>query len=142
MRVYIPVTFVGLRRAADSGALPSSGWHALMLPDDPEVGEDDAEYDALRSAADESLTALRSEPEAPRRRAVVVATIPEEWTESSPDGTVMLTRRVPVERFLAVYADSPESVPLVVAALNGNDSPIAATDLLWFARQELTELVS
>ncbi len=140
MRVYIPVTFVGLRRAADSGALPSSGWRALMLPEGDE--EDDGEYHALRTAAGDSLTALRSEPEAPRRRAVVVATVPEEWTENSPDGTVVLTRRVPVERFLAVYADSAESAPLVVAALNGDDSPIAAIDLLWFARQELAELVS
>lgn len=140
MRVYIPVTFVGLRRAADSGALPSSGWHAVLRDDT--VGEEDAEYEALRVAAGESLVALRTEPEAPRRRAVVVATVPEEWTESSPDGTVVLIRRVPVERFLAVYADSPESSPLVVAALNGDDSPIADTELMWFARQELAQLVS
>ena len=142
MRVYIPVTFVGLRRAADSGALPSSGWHAHLVADDPEVNADDAEYSALRAAAGESLDALRSEPEAPRRRAVVVANVPDEWTENEPDGTVILTRRVPVERFVAVYADDPGAAPVVVAALNGKDSSIDGMDLLWFARQELVELVS
>lgn len=144
MRVYIPVTFVGLRRAAASGALPSSGWHAHLLAGSALADSDaeSAEYEALRLAAAESLVALRSEPEAPRRRAVVVANIPEEWTEGEPDGTVILTRRIPVERFLAVYADGPDSAGSVVAALNGRESAIDTTELLWFARQELPDLVS
>lgn len=151
MRVYIPVTFVGLRRAVSSGALPSSGWRAELLPESangaPAGGgtaadADAAEYQALRAAAGQSLDALRSEPEAPRRRAVVVANVPDEWTESEPDGTVILTRRVPVERFLAVYADAPDSSAAVVAALNGKESPIEGTELLWYARQELSDLVS
>lgn len=142
MRVYIPVTFVGLRRAESSGALPSSGWRAHVLPSSGEADPETAEYEALRHAAGESLTALRSEPEAPRRRAVVVANIPDEWTEPEPDGTVLLTRRVPVERFLAVYADAAGSQSIVVAALSGKESPIDSTDLLWFARQELADLVS
>ncbi len=151
MRVYIPVTFVGLRRAASSGALPSSGWRAQLLVESAEgttstggsaASVDEAEYEALRAAAGQSLDALRSEPEAPRRRAVVVANVPDEWTESEPDGTVILTRRVPVERFLAVYADAPDSSAAVVAALNGKESPIEGIDLLWFARQELADLVS
>lgn len=137
MRVYIPVTFVGLRRAADSGALPSSGWQAHPLDDDSDEGE----YSALRAAADHSLVALRSEPEAPRRRAVVVANVPEEWIDTEPGGTVVLTRRVPVERFVAVYADPAESISQVVAALNGRDGePLG--DMLWFARQELADLVA
>ncbi|MFN8125795.1 MAG: hypothetical protein U0R64_04720 [Candidatus Nanopelagicales bacterium] len=138
MRVYVPVTFVGLRRASSSGALPSSGWRAHVLETDDETGE----YAALQAAARESLTELRSEPEAPRRRAVVVANVPEEWTEAEPDGTVILTRRIPVERFVAVYADPEDSTAAVVAALAGKESPIEAMDLLWFARQELAELVS
>lgn len=144
MRVYIPVTFVGLRRAADSGTLPSSGWHAHRLPPDggADLDTEAAEYETLRLAAAESLTALRSEPEAPRRRAVIVATIPDEWTEPEPDGTVVLTRRIPVERFIAVYADAPDSASAVVAALNGKASEIGSTDLLWFGRQELVALVS
>jgi hypothetical protein len=142
VRVYIPVTFVGLRRAADSGVLPSSGWHAHPLGEDTDTDADEAEYVALRAAAAESLDALRTEPEAPRRRAVVVANVPEEWTENEPDGTVILTRRVPVERFVAVYADTAEVTGDVVAALNGKESPIETVDLLWFARQELAALVS
>lgn len=143
MRVYVPVTFVGLRRAASSGALPSSGWRAYVLPSAvPDDESEAAEYETLRAAAGESLAALRTEPEAPRRRAVVVANVPDEWTESEPDGTVILTRRIPVERFLAVYADSAASAGDVVAALSGKESPIGQTDLLWFARQELTDLVS
>jgi len=150
VRVYIPVTFVGLRRAVASGALPSSGWHARILgsgrlgsgADDADNDQGSAEYESLRLAAAESLVALRSEPEAPRRRAVVVANIPEEWTDSEPDGGVILTRRVPVERFLAVYADGPDAAGTIVAALNGKESAIDSTDLLWFARQELADLVS
>lgn len=140
MRIYIPVTFVGLGRAVSSGSLPASGWRGYQLPapaDDAET----AEYETLRLAADRSLEALRSEPEAPRRRAVVVANVPDGWTEPEPDGTVVLTRKVPVEKFLAVYADSPDSATAVIQALNGKDSPIGETDLLWFARQELPELV-
>ncbi len=140
MRVYIPVTFVGLGRASSSGALPSSGWRAHVLPDGADT--DEAEYEALRVAAADSLTELRSEPEAPRRRAVVVASVPEEWTEAEPDGSVLLTRRVPVERIVAVYADPAESTAAVVAALAGKESTLASSDLLWFARQELAELVS
>lgn len=139
MRVYIPVTFVGLRRAADSGALPSSGWQAHPLPDDDDA--DTAEDAALQAAADHSLVALRSEPEAPRRRAVVVANVPEEWLDAEPGGTVVLTRRIPVERFLAVYADPPESSSQVVAALNGRPGDDLG-QMLWFARQELADLVT
>lgn len=139
MRVYIPVTFVGLRRAADSGALPSSGWQAHPLPDDDDA--DTAEDTALQAAADHSLVALRSEPEAPRRRAVVVANVPEEWLDAEPGGTVVLTRRIPVERFLAVYADPPESSSQVVAALNGRPGDDLG-QMLWFARQELADLVT
>ncbi len=73
---------------------------------------------------------------------MVVANVPEEWTENEPDGTVILTRRVPVERFVAVYADTAAVTADVVAALNGKDSPIDSVDLLWFARQELAALVS
>lgn len=142
MRVYIPVTFIGLTRASSSGALPSSGWRAVPLTDSGGDQPEVAEYDALRAAAGESLAALRSEPEAPRRRAVVVANVPDEWTESEPDGMVTLTRRVPVERFVALYADAVDSSPAVVAALNGKESPIEGIDLLWFARQELADLVS
>ncbi len=139
MRVYVPVTFVGLRRAADSGALPSSGWHAYPLPAGDDV--DEAEYLTLQSAADHSLTALRSEPEAPRRRAVVVATIPEEWADPEPDGSVLLTRRLPVERFVAIYADPADAAPAVVAALTGRAEPLPG-ELQWYARQELGELVA
>ncbi len=141
MRVYIPVTFVGLKRATSSGVLPTSGARAHLLPV-AAADTETAEYEALRHAAHDSLDSLRSEPEAARRRAVVVANVPEEWTEPEPDGSVLLNRRVPVDRFLAVYADSPDSAGDVVKALNGKKSPIDETALLWFARQELTELVS
>lgn len=143
MRVYIPVTFIALRRAQSSGVLPSSGWRAHPLqPADGDQDEDALEYQALRAAADDSLAELRSEPEAPRRRAVVVANIPDDWAEAEPDGRVELTRRIPLERLLAVYADSADSSGAVVAALNGKESAINDMDLLWFARQELAELVS
>lgn len=138
MRVYIPVTFVGLGRASSSGALPSSGWRAHVAAGDDE----EAEFEALRVAADDSLVELRSEPEAPRRRAVVVANVPDEWAELEPDGSVILSRRIPVERFVAVYADAADAAGDVVAALAGKESTLTSADLLWFARQELAELVS
>jgi hypothetical protein len=141
MRLYIPVTFIGLRRAVSSGSLPASGWRAHLLPGATDDA-DSAEYAALRLAAHDSLDALRSEPEAPRRRAVAVANVPEEWTEPEPDGSVILTRKVPLDRIIAVYADSSASSPAVVKALTGKESPIDDTELLWFARQELPELVS
>ena len=142
MRVYVPVTFVGLGRAQSSGALATSGWKARVSPPvTADQDEEAGEYAALLAAAADSLEELKREPEAPRRRAVVVANVPDEWTEMEPGGGVVLTRRIPVERFLAVYADAPESATAVVAALNGKASPIEDLDLLWFARQELPELV-
>ena len=140
MRVYVPSTFVGLSRAEASGTLSTSGHRAVVLPPDA-ADPETAEYTALQVAADASLEALRGEPEAVRRRAVVVANVPDNWADLQSDGRAILLRNLPMDRVIAVYADAPDSADLVVRALNQDTVGLDETALLWFGRQELPQLV-
>ena len=113
MRVYLPSTLALL------AALHADG--AVVVTDDVVVAEDDsedAEYDALMTAADVSAALLGG----PGRRVVVVAELDHEpeagWT-------------VPLKRVVAVHADT-------------EDRPVDADpddDLGWFATQEIPDLL-
>jgi hypothetical protein len=101
-----------------------------------------AEFEALHEAAAESLQALRKEPEAARRRAVVVANVPDNWADPHADGHAVLLRNLPLDRIIAVYADGHDRMSAVVRALNDEEPDLADSDLLWHARQELPELIA
>jgi hypothetical protein len=113
VRVYLPTTLALLAEQHADGA--------VVVTDDVVVAEDDsedAEYDALMTAADASAARLAG----PGRRVVVVAELDREpeagWT-------------VPLKRVVAVHADTADR------AVDADPDE----DLGWFATQEIPDLL-
>ena len=101
-----------------------------------------------------SLRLLAADPGAPRRRAVLVAELPEDRVTGGGDpdarGAVRVTGPVPLKRIVAGHVDDPDAVPDVAAAVEalpaadaGDDDAAFTVDgaegheLMWYATQEL-----
>ncbi|MGV9944097.1 DUF6912 family protein [Streptomyces sp. NPDC003401] len=168
MRVYVPLTLPGLAEAHTTGELGSSGplvayavtpglreWYAS---DDIE----ELEYAALGRAALASLRLLAADPAAPRRRVVVAVDVPDGAAASDPDrapdpaalGEVRVTGPVRSAEAAAVHVDADDAETDVSAAVEalpaadaGDDDARSVVDgaedheLLWFAAQEIADLV-
>ena len=113
--------------------------------------DDELEYAALSRAARLSLELLADEVTAPRRRVVLAADVPDadvQWA-SAPDADpaeVWVAGEIPIRLIDAVHVDDADSVPLVRAVLINPDDEMADgdledADLLWFATQELDQLL-
>lgn len=130
MRVYVPATLPLLSRFVANGSVPPGPAHAVtaaLRAELPDAGDEEWEYAALTAAAHASAAMLRGD--APRRRVVIVAEVPEA-TES--DGTgVELGEPVPMRLVQAVHADTDDVDP-------ADDDP---GDLGWFASQEIPALI-
>ena len=111
MRVYLPATLEQLAGFVEAGEVPASA-DRYVAQDESE----EAEYDALAAAADDSAGLLAG----PGRRVVVVAEV------TDPDATFAL------DRVVAVHADdapvSPDRVDL--------------PELGWYATQEIPDLLA
>src|SRR5262245_51293212 len=92
MRVYVPLTFPALREAHAAGELAGErggivayavtpGLREWYLSDDSE----ELEYAALGRAARASLRLLAVDPDAPRRRVVLVLDVPDKAVSFDPD---------------------------------------------------------
>jgi hypothetical protein len=122
---------------------------------------EELEYAALMHAARASLRLLRDDPEAPRRRVVLAADVPDEQAGRGGgfDGgfdeptLVLLSAPVPLARVasghvddLAAMADIGAAVQALAAADAGDDDAQFLVDgaegheLLWYATQELGDL--
>ena len=110
-RVYVPTTLAALAGFVAAGSVPAST-DRYVAADDSE----DAEYDALAAAAEESAALLTG----PGRRVVLVADVPD------PDAAFATSR------IDAVHADS-EPVDPASAAL---------PELGWYATQEIEDLLA
>ncbi|MUL39974.1 hypothetical protein FZ103_02070 [Streptomonospora sp. PA3] len=155
MRIYLPSTFTDLAAVLDAGGISGPPLTAFAVTDrlaGPEGAGDDEEleYEALRSAAAESLRLLHADPAAPRRRAVIAAEAPEAVVEPAADddrpAAVTLTGALPLKRVAALHVDAPEAEAAVTeaAAHPGSDpeaGPLADHELLWYATQELPYLL-
>ena len=159
MRVYLPSTLPAIARvlkAAEAGPAPLSGfavtpalreWYA-----DGDLEE--LEYAAMTDAARASLRLLAADPDAPRRRAVLVAELPDVQVTGSADvddrGAVQVSVPIPLSKLAAAHVDAPDAEPDVTAAVAAldaavNGDPDAAFtvdgaeghELLWYATQEL-----
>jgi len=115
VRIYLPTTVARLAEEHAEGSFTVTD-DVVALETDGD--DEEAEYDALMTAADASAALL----DGPGRRVVVVAELDQEpetgWT-------------VPLKRVVAVHAD-PE------------DRPVGADpddDLAWFATQEIPHLI-
>jgi len=160
MRVFVPATLPMLALLQDSGRLDAAGntgfavtpalreWYA-------EGDAEELEYAALNDAARASLRLLAADPGAPRRRVVIALDLPGA-TPDAADGraAVRLVAPVGLEQVAAVHvdhADAEQTVRAAVEALDAagtGDADAAALveepegfELLWFATQEIPELV-
>ncbi|MFH8937995.1 DUF6912 family protein [Streptomyces griseosporeus] len=171
MRVYVPLTLSGLAEAYKTGELAAGAEGAVVayavtpalrewyLSDDIE----ELEYAALGRAALASLRLLAADPGAVRRRVVVAVDVPDGAASADPDrgldpaalGEVRVAGPVPLAKAAAVHVDAADAEADVAAAAGaleaadgGDDDAQFVVDgaedheLLWFATQEIPNLVS
>jgi hypothetical protein len=166
MRVYLPATLpalAGVLRAAEIGPAPVLAYAVTPALREWYASADleELEYAALMHAARASLRLLRADPEAPRRRVVLAADVPDEQAGRGGgfDGgfdeptLVLLSAPVPLARVasghvddVAALADIGAAVQALAAADAGDDDAQFLVDgaegheLLWYATQELGDL--
>ena len=166
MRVYLPATMpalAGILRAAEISPAPVLAYAVTPALREWYASADleELEYAALMHAARASLRLLRADPEAPRRRVVLAAEVPDEQAGRGGgfDGgfdeptLVLLSEPVPLARVasghvddVAAVADIGAAVQALAAADAGDDDAQFLVDgaegheLLWYATQELGDL--
>ena len=166
MRVYLPATLPvleGVLRAGEIGPAPVPAYTVTPALREWYASADleELEYAALMYAARASLRLLRADPDAPRRRVVLAADVPDEQTGrgSGFDGgfeeptLVLLSAPVPLARVASGHVDDVSAIGDVAAAVQalaaadaGDDDAQFLVDgaegheLLWYATQELGEL--
>jgi len=167
MRVYLPATLPLLAAARDAGCFTASrdagpgGLPAHAVT--PAVREwyvegdvEELEFSAMLEAAEASLHLLAKDPEAPRRRVVVAADVPEAMVRPGGDFRSSVRLQAPVELSSVVslhvdeagVADTIATAASVVAAAAAGDDDAQflvdeaeACDLLWYDVTELADLV-
>jgi hypothetical protein len=162
MRVYLPTTLTALAcllRAGAIGPAPVRGYAVTPALREWYASGDleELEYVAMAQAARESLRLLADDPQAPRRRVVLAADVPDE--QLSHNGgfdeptLVEVSAPVAVDRVVSAHvddllaaADIAKAVAALPAADKGDDDAQFTVDgaegheLLWYAAQELPYL--
>jgi hypothetical protein len=169
MRVYIPATLGILSELAKRGELgpgPLTGYAVTPALREwyVEGGEEELEYAALTEAARAALRLLAADPLAPRRRVVVAAEssdavvtptgTPISKAGGVAPGEVRIDGVIALRDIASFHVDDAAAEPtvaeaaLVVAAADAGDEDAQFTvdgaedyDLLWFATQELPDLI-
>jgi hypothetical protein len=162
VRVYLPSTLPGLRRLLDDGVLGAPPLPAFAVTPAlrewyAEGDDEELEYAALTLAARASLRLLDADPDAPPRRAVVVAEVPEAAVVPAPAvdrGAVTVGDPVPMRVIQSIHVDDPgaeEDVRVAVEAvieadLGSEDAAFRMEqaeghELQWYATQELGPLL-
>lgn len=174
MRVYLPATLpllvaahaAGAVRPADaSDPLRGDGSGALLgYAVTPAVREwyvegdlEELEYVALTDAAQSSLRLLAADPDAPRRRVVLAADVPDAAvrpTAGEQRSLVLVSADVVLADVASVHVDEAGVEPTVAAAVAalpaaaaGDDDALfavdeaEANDLLWYDVTEIPDLV-
>ena len=160
MRVFLPATLPMLAVLQDSGRLAAvDGIGYAVTPTLREwyaAGDaEELDYAALADAARASLRLLAADPGAPCRRLVLAVDVPD----ATPDlaagrAAVRLVSPVGLEQVAAVHLDDGDAEQTVRAAVEALDAARAGDadaeavveepegfELLWFATQEIPELV-
>jgi Family of unknown function (DUF6912) len=159
MRVYLPTTLTALAcllRAGAIGPAPVRGYAVTPALREWYASGDleELEYVAMAHAARASLRLLADDPQAPRRRVVLAADVPDE--QIGHDGgfdeptLVEVSTPVPMDRVASAHvddllavADIAKAAAALPAADKGDDDAQFAVDgaegreLLWYASQEL-----
>jgi hypothetical protein len=167
MRVYLPATLPLLAAARDAGCFTASrdagpgGLPAHAVT--PAVREwyvqgdvEELEFSALLEAAEASLHLLAKDPDAPRRRVVVAADVPDAVV--IPGGTfrssVRLQAPVELSSVVSLHVDEAGVAETIATAVQAAEAAAAgdddaqflvdeaeACDLLWYDVTELADLV-
>jgi hypothetical protein len=159
MRVYLPSTLpalAGLLGEPAAGAGPVRGYAVTpALREWYSSGdEEELEYVAMTQAARASLRLLQGDPDAPARRVVLAAELPDDLVTGSggfdDPALVQLSTQVRLADVASGHIDDPQAeadIRAAVAALaaaDGGDEDARFTvdgaeghELLWYATQEL-----
>jgi hypothetical protein len=166
MRVYLPSTLSGLAGILRDRKLepaPLTGYAVTPALREWYASADleELEYAAMSDAAKDSLRLLAADPDAPSRRVVIVAEVPDDAVAYEGGGVVdgddrafvRVTRPVSFERIVSGHVDDAEAETDVraaraaVAAADAGDDDArfivdgaAGHELMWYATQELPHL--
>jgi hypothetical protein len=169
MRVYLPSTLPALARALTRGEIGPAPVIAYTVT--PALREwyadgdlEELEYAAMTAAARASLRLLAEAADAPTRRAVLAAEVPDDIvTKESGDAVlaggdrarVSLASPIPTAKIVSGHVDDHEAVYDVRAALaalpaaDAGDEDAQFTvdsaeghELMWYATQELPHLLT
>jgi hypothetical protein len=162
LRVYLPATLPVLRRLLETGALDDPPLPAFAVTGAlrewyAEGDQEEMEYAALTLAARASLRLLDVDPEAPPRRAVVVADVADAAVIPAPAldrGAVTVGAVVRMSDVRSVHVDDPSAeadvrvaVEAVIEADLGSEDAAfrmeqaEGHELQWYATQELGPLL-
>jgi hypothetical protein len=162
LRVYLPATLPVLRRLLETGALDDPPLPAFAVTGAlrewyAEGDQEELEYAALTLAARASLRLLDVDPEAPPRRAVVVADVADAAVIPAPAldrGAVTVGAVVRISDVRSVHVDDPSAegdvrvaVEAVIEADLGSEDAAfrmeqaEGHELQWYAMQELGPLL-
>ena len=162
MRVYLPSTLSELRRLLDDEVvgeppLPAYAVTPALREWYAEGDLEELEYVAMTLAARASVRLLDADPDAVRRRVVVVAEVPDEVVSTVPHvdrAAVKVADPVALRLVQAVHVDDPSAVPDVTVAadavieadLGSEDAAFRVEqadghELQWYATQEIGPLL-
>ena len=163
MRVYLPATLpalAALLRTGKIGPAPLTGFAVTPALREWYASGDleELEYVAMTHAARASLRLLLADPDAPRRRVVLAADVPDEQVGHNggfdEPTVVVLSAPVPLrlvasghmDDLLAVNDISDAVAALPLADKGDDDARFVVDgaeghDLLWYASQELPHVV-
>lgn len=158
MRVYLPSTFPRLQALLDAGQvgdppLPGYAVTGELREWYAEGDLEELEYVALTLAARASVRLLDADPDAVRRRVVVVVEVPDAWVQLVPHvdrAAVRVSSAVPLSDVQAVHVDDLDAVAdvtvaadaVVEADLGSEEAAFRVEqaeghELAWYATQEI-----
>src|SRR5699024_10929635 len=143
MYVFLPSTIPALARLLEKGRSEEASSTAFVA--DPEPGGDgeEAGYQAMCAAAEESLAVLAADADAPRRRVVLVAILPgdlvgHEGRAGEGVARVKLAGGVAYTKLAGAHVgDAGGVADITVAARQRTSDAARVHELMWFAVQEL-----
>jgi hypothetical protein len=162
LRVYLPSTIPALRRLLATGfvgdpPLPAFAVTGALREWYTEGDDEELEYAALSLAARASLRLLDADPDAPPRRAVIVADVPEAAVMPAPTvdrGAVHVGDALALRLVRSFHVDDPSAeddvraaVSAVIEADLGSEDALFVMEqaegheLQWYASQELGPLL-
>ncbi len=153
MRIYVGCTpgdlaQFWLRRQMVPGVSAAHAVTGALRQQAVDADEEELEYTALTAAARSSLQLLRAPGSGTgasgARRVVVAADVPESSIRPAPESgpsAVLVSAPVHLSDVASVHVDDPKVAALVAGAGAAGD-PLAEHELLWYATQEIPDLIA